>query len=122
LYISFIFYIFKSSTAGFIWTIKNVEHIAEHGITPEEAEQVVTKPARSYPHYKGDGKWLARGQTTDGRYIQVIYLRLADADEIDCEQVDLVLLDDSEDTFVVIHARPLTESERSALKRKRKRR
>src|SRR4051812_22518875 len=107
---------------GFIWTSKNVAHIAEHGITTDEAEEVVTHPARSYPQYQGDGKWLARGQTNAGRYIQVIYLTASDADEIDYEEVDLVLLSDMEDPFVVIHAPPLTDSERNALKRKRKRR
>lgn len=104
----------------FIWTRKNVEHIAEHGITPEEAEYVVTF-GRTIPH--GDAKFLARGRTRDGRYVQVIYVLESDAAELDYAELDLLAVEETADGVVVIHARPLTEAEKSALRgRKRNKR
>jgi uncharacterized DUF497 family protein len=102
---------------AFIWNRKNAEHIAEHGIVPAEAEHVVLHGRTTY---QGDRKWLARGQTAQGRYVQVIYVMESDAAEVDYADADLVTIDDSTDAFYVIHARPLTSAERSALKRKRK--
>jgi len=102
---------------SFIWNAKNVAHIAEHGITPGEAEHVVLTGRRTY---LTEGKWLARGQTEAGRYIQAIYLLESDVVEIDYSEIDLVALDDADESFYVIHARPLTSAERSSLTRKRK--
>ena len=104
--------------AGFIWTTKNVEHIAEHGITPAEAAHVVLNGRTSY---HGDGKWLARGQTEAGRYIQAIYVLESDVTELDWAEVDMAWLDpeDEAEAIMVIHARPLTSKERSALKKGR---
>jgi len=52
----------------FYWTTKNAEHIAEHGVTMGEAENVVLNPSRGYPLVQADGKLLVRGQTSEGRY------------------------------------------------------
>jgi hypothetical protein len=60
-----------------------------------------------------------RGQTRGGRYVQVIYVPVADSAEIDFTQVDLLALE-SADSFYVIHARPLTSAERGPVKRRRK--
>jgi hypothetical protein len=46
----------------------------------------------------------------------------SDAADINYEEIDLLALDQTGDSIYVIHARPLTAAERSALKRKRKRR
>jgi uncharacterized DUF497 family protein len=108
--------------SGFIWTRKNVEHIAEHGIEPHEAEHVVVNARSPYPQVWGDGKWIVRGQTVAGRFIQVIFVLESDAADIDYEEIDLLELDQSADSIYVIHARPLTDAERSALKRARKKR
>jgi hypothetical protein len=102
---------------SFIWNRKNVEHIAEHGVNPKEAEVVVLNGRTTYHR---DNKWLARGQTEAGRYIQVIYVMESDAAEIDYSEVDLVQLDDGSDSFYVIHARPLTSAERSTLRRRKR--
>lgn len=105
--------------AGFIWTPKNVEHIAEHGITPEEAAHVVLNGTAIR---MADAKWLARGQTEAGRYIQAIYVLESDVGELDWAEADMTWLDleDDADAIMVIHARPLTARERSAFKAKRK--
>jgi len=105
---------------GFIWKRKNVEHIAEHGITPEEAEYIIVHAKSPYPEIMADGKWLVRGRTRAGRYIQTIFVMESDAADLDYSEIDLVMLDPSEDGICVIHARPLTEAEKSAFKRKRK--
>jgi hypothetical protein len=107
--------------AGYIWTGKSIEHIAVHGITPEEAEYVVNHAKAPYPRQHGDDKLIVRGQTATGRYIQVIYVLEADAAELDFTEVDLLAMDASADSIVVIHARPLTDAERGPVKRRRKR-
>ena len=104
---------------SFIWTKDNVEHIGKHGVTPAEAEHVVLRPLKPYPLPHGNGKWLARGQTPAGRYLQVIYVELADAYGIDWEDVDLVGLDEDADLLYVVHARPMTGDERKNLRKRR---
>jgi uncharacterized DUF497 family protein len=103
----------------FYWTTKNAEHIAEHGVTIGEAEYVVLNPARGYPLVQADAKLLVRGQTPQGQYIQVIYVMLDDATEVDFRDVDLFALELATDAIFVVHARPLTDAERAAI-RKRK--
>jgi uncharacterized DUF497 family protein len=85
----------------FRWIAWNVEHIAGHNVRADEAEYVVEHPARGYPARPGDDKHLVRGQTAQGRHLQVIYLI------------------DDDGAFSVIHARDLTANETSRLKRKR---
>lgn len=83
----------------FRWNEWNIEHIAEHGVDPEEAEAVVEKARQPYPQARDDDKWRAVGRGYGGRWLQVIYIF------------------DPEDTVYVIHARPLTDREK---KRERK--
>jgi hypothetical protein len=73
-----------------------------------------------YPSYEGDNKWLIRGQTRNGRYIQVIYVLESDAMGIDYTEVDLVSLATDADAIYVVHARPIEKDERRGLRRKRK--
>jgi len=58
--------------AQFRWIEWNTEHIARHGVTPEEAEWVATHPARGYP-IKYRGGYTTRGQTRSGRWLQVAF-------------------------------------------------
>jgi len=53
------------------WTLDRIEHIARHGITPEEAEQVFA----SVPLFRRGrgGVYEAWGQTESGRYVLVIF-------------------------------------------------
>ncbi len=89
-------------TYRFRWNAWNVEHIARHGVTPGEAEYVVEHAATPYPRYERDEKYLVRGQSEHGRYLQVIYI-----------------FDPADEVFV-IHARPLTDDEKRRLRRSRR--
>ena len=55
---------------------------------------------RPYPQELGRGKVLVAGQTSDGSYIQVIYIF------------------SPEDVIFVIHARPLNDAEKRRLRRR----
>ena len=52
----------------FLWPVSAIEHIAEHGITPEEFEDVVLHAER-----RGESRSSRRpccwGETRDGRYL-----------------------------------------------------
>ena len=84
----------------FRWIEWNVGKVLMHGVTPPEAEQAVIRARRPYPRRSYGDRWLVRGQTDAGRYVQVVFL--ADPDE----------------TVFVIHARPLTEVEKRKLRRR----
>jgi len=84
------------------WNDANVDHIGEHNIVPSEAEYVVNHPMRSYPQAMADGKYLAKGQTAEGHYIQVIYVFGPPG------------------VVYVIHARSMTVNERRVLNRRRR--
>ena len=83
----------------FRWNQWNQDHMACHGVEPEEAEHVVEHPARGFPRYDGEGKYRALGQTDAGRYLQVVYI-FSPAGVI-----------------YVIHARGLTGPEKRRLRR-----
>jgi len=83
----------------FRWNAWNINHIAEHGVSPEEAEYVVRHPARSYPRHNRNHSKLVLGRTEEGVYLQVAYA------------VDPA----PESTLFVFHARPLTEREKRRL-------
>lgn len=55
----------------FWWEDDNIEHIANHGVEPYEAEEVITNQPRL--KHAGDGKYFAYGQTDAGRYLLVVY-------------------------------------------------
>jgi uncharacterized DUF497 family protein len=78
------------------WNAWNIEHIAQHGVRPAEAESVVTTGER---RKIGDKKYKAIGRGTGGRWLQAIYIF------------------DPPGVVYVIHARPLTESEKHRFKK-----
>ena len=78
----------------FRWNDWNVEHIAEHGVFPDEG-WVVDHAHRPYPEARADGRRLVVGRGRGGRWLQVVYIF------------------DPEDVVYVIHARPLREHEKS---------
>ena len=84
----------------FRWIDWNIDHIAKHGVTPEEAEWVVENASSPYPECQEDDKWLVIGRGRGGRYVQVVFV-----------------LDD-DDTVFVIHSRPLTDKERRRYRRR----
>lgn len=61
----------------FQWDDANIEHIALHGITPEEAEEAATDPRRvptdAYTAANGERRRGLIGKTQDGRILTVIY-------------------------------------------------
>ena len=58
----------------------NVQHIAEHGITKEEVEEVLEQPDDVVTS-RSSGQPIAFGETSTGRIIAVVY------EEIDLETV-----------------------------------
>ena len=73
-----------------------MEHIARHGVDPEEAEEVVLTGVQR----KGrEGTMLASGPTSEGRYLLVVYVK-------------------KEKEVFVITARDMTEREKSKWKKR----
>ncbi len=83
----------------FRWNQWNDEHTAEHGVSREEAEEVVRSARPPYPRREANHKYRVRGQTNGGYYLQVIYLIEPDR------------------RIYVIHARPLTDNEKHQYRR-----
>ncbi len=59
----------------FLWTDEIVEHLAEHGITQDDFEQVVCEP-KSKGMSRSSSLPGAWGYTDDGRYIMAVYEQL----------------------------------------------
>jgi uncharacterized DUF497 family protein len=78
----------------FRWNDWNVEHLADHGVLPAEAEAVVEQTRRPFPRKIDDDKWLAWGHGQGGRLLQVVFVL------------------DEDDSVYVIHARPLSPREK----------
>jgi hypothetical protein len=87
---------------AFRWIEWNVGKCELHGVHPREAEEVVNSAARPYPRRIDNNKILVRGQTSAGRYLQVIYLI------------------ESDGVIFVIHSRALTRNEIRSLRRSRR--
>lgn len=85
----------------FRWNDWNRDHIAVHGVESDEAEYVINHAKRPYPEQVGQRKWRVRGQTAQGRYLQVIFVI-------------------EDDLYYVVHARGLTENEKRQLRRRRR--
>ena len=84
----------------FRWNEWNVEHIAEHGVSIDEAEWVVETARPPYPEAREDGKRRVVGCGRGGRWLQVVYIY------------------DPEDVIFVIHARPLSQNEKRRARRR----
>ena len=48
-------------------------HIYQHGVSEQEAEEILEWPGEDRPGY--NGARVTIGQTLDGRYLRVIYLQ-----------------------------------------------
>ena len=57
----------------FRWNNWNVNHIAKHGVSPEEAEHVVRWATRHKRHKKGS--WIVYGRGNSQRKVEVIYVK-----------------------------------------------
>ncbi len=63
-----------------IWNYEpggNVEHVAEHGLTPDEVEAVICNPLEKTSS-RTSGRPVVTGYTTDGRLILVVYEEIDD--------------------------------------------
>jgi uncharacterized DUF497 family protein len=58
---------------AFRWNTWNIDHIAEHGVVPEDAEHVVNHSRPPWPQKIGDERWRVWGQTGNGTFLQVIH-------------------------------------------------
>jgi uncharacterized protein len=83
----------------FRWNEWNAEHIAEHGISREEAEAIIQNARSPYPREVQQGKYLVRGQTSGGLFLQAAFVV------------------DPEGAIYVIHARPLTDADKRRYRR-----
>jgi uncharacterized protein len=59
--------------ADFDWDEQNVDHLARHGVEPDEAESVLDDTPLIL--HTEDDKYLAYGQTDAGRYLLVVFVR-----------------------------------------------
>ncbi|MGO9467036.1 MAG: hypothetical protein ACLQIB_07750 [Isosphaeraceae bacterium] len=63
-----------------IWNYEpggNVDHVAEHGLTPEEVEAVICDPLEKTTS-RTSGRPVVTGYTSDGRLILVVYEEIDD--------------------------------------------
>jgi uncharacterized DUF497 family protein len=86
----------------FRWIDWNRDHVAEHGVDPDEAEMVVRLARPPYPRKIEEDKWLVVGRGRGGRFLQVIYVV------------------DPDKTVFIIHARPISEREKRRYRRRGK--
>lgn len=84
----------------FWWDEENIEHIANHGVSPEETEQVIDDTPLIIRAKQG--KYIAFGQTDAGRYLVVVFVEKTDR------------------RLRVITARDMTNDEKKRFKRRRR--
>ena len=58
----------------YIWTDPTEDHLAEHGVTPEEFEEVVEDRDEEEVS-RSSGRFLVRGYTSGGRFLCCVYER-----------------------------------------------
>ena len=98
----------------FVWDDRNKAHIGTHDVEPYEAEDVVRSARPPYPRRSGPEKYLVKGPTAAGRWLQVIDV-LRPVETIRIEEVDpedWVELQSGQPGVYVIHARDLAPGER----------
>ena len=69
--------------AAILWDLEddpegNVQHIAEHGITAEEAEEILLDPRSQTGKSRRSGRPQVFGWTSTGKYITVIWEEVSD--------------------------------------------
>lgn len=64
--------------AEFQWDEANINHIGQHGVSPDEAEQAYVDEQRrgmqAYPH-PSEARWALLGRTDAGRYLFLVYTK-----------------------------------------------
>ncbi|HEX4032715.1 MAG TPA: BrnT family toxin [Terracidiphilus sp.] len=62
-------------TTSFDWDRANINHVAEHNVTPEEAEEIILGDPLELGFdmsILGEDRWSYVGETVQGRVLQVI--------------------------------------------------
>ncbi len=62
----------------FFWTDTAIRKLAEHGLSPEDFEDVVCDPVRIGVTSSGSDRDAAWGYTSDGRYVICIFEMIDD--------------------------------------------
>jgi uncharacterized DUF497 family protein len=106
----------------FSWDDRNREHVAKHGVSPEQAEEVTRNAESPFPETIEDDKFVVWGATDAGRYLQVIYV-LRPSHEVAYESVameDWMSIEAGEvnDVIRVIHAMDLTPRMKRRLRKR----
>src|SRR5215212_10146526 len=98
----------------FAWDDWNESHIGKHRVDLVEAEYVVRAARRPYPRRISSDKYIVKGTTKAGRWLQVIYVRRTGRSIRlqDVKPEDLPALQAGEPAVYVIHARDLRPHER----------
>jgi uncharacterized DUF497 family protein len=86
----------------FVWNDRNIDHIAKHGISPAQAEYLVTHARPPYPQMVGDDRRIVVGTLAHGAYVQVVYVPSRSVPG----------------AVFVMHARPLTDDEKRKFRRR----
>jgi len=51
----------------------NIQHIAEHGVTPDEVEEVLNDPFSQTAYSRSSGRPITFGWSPTGRYLAVVW-------------------------------------------------
>jgi uncharacterized DUF497 family protein len=78
----------------FRWNDWNIAHIAEHGIWPEEAEFAIENAVPPWPARAATKRYRVLGTGPDGKHLHVVFIFSPPG------------------VVFVIHARPMSESEK----------
>jgi hypothetical protein len=90
-------------------------------VSEEEAEYVVLHATPPFPEEREDGKHCVWGQTSSGRFLQVIYL-YRPVESVDLRYVPphrRLDLEHEDEVVYIIHARDLEPHEKRRLRRRR---
>lgn len=61
----------------FVWTDEIIDHLADHGVTPQDFEEIVRFPdVRAIS--RSTGRPCCWGETPDGRFLMCVYEKLDD--------------------------------------------
>jgi uncharacterized DUF497 family protein len=106
----------------FAWNDWNIRHIAEHGVTQNEAEHVVLRARQPYPVALDSVKWLVVGKTASGRVLHVIFVMkgIAEVEPSSVRVFDLADASDVVEVIFVIHAMPASIKMKRHDRRRRK--
>jgi len=87
----------------FAWDGWNERHIAEHTVSKGEAEAVVRRARPPYPRKIDRQKYLVRGQTPAGRFLQVVFV-FRDPTQIEYDSLsveDILELSDHDTSMIM---------------------